>query len=195
MSFSEVNRVTLIWSATCVLATLFTCEASLFGQGFGKQAMQHFEKYCFDCHDDELKKGDLDLVALMEKEGANYIWAFENLITAKMPPKNKKQPSAEEKQVMLDWLARRQFENKPDSYRRISRHEFVHSANDLLGVKLDLTSQIPEDRGTNDFDSDRRIKLTKEILEPCSTSGPSFREINFPLIRLPTETTRYKTKV
>ena len=133
----------------------FVGEANPLNSPLGEQAMQHFDKYCFDCHDEELKKGDLDLVALMEKEGANYIWAFENLITAKMPPKNKKQPSAEEKQVMLGWLARRQLENKPDPYRRISRHEFVHSANDLLGVKLDLTGEIPEDRGTNDFDSDR----------------------------------------
>ncbi|MBT6850785.1 MAG: DUF1588 domain-containing protein, partial [Opitutae bacterium] len=123
-----------------------------------------FEKYCFDCHDDELKKGELDLVALMEKEGANYIWAFENLITGKMPPKNKKQPSAEEKRAMLDWLAKRQLENKPDPYRRMSRHEFDHSLNDLLGVKLDLTGEIPDDRGTFDFNSDRRIKLTKEML-------------------------------
>ena len=164
MSFPEVNRVTLFWSATCVLAAIFICEASLLGQGLGKQTMLYFEKYCFDCHDDELKKGDLDLPALMEKEGANYTWAFENLITGKMPPKNKKQPSAEEKRAMLDWLAKRQLENKPDPYRRMSRHEFVHSLNDLLGVKLDLTGEIPDDRGTFDFDSDRRIKLTKEML-------------------------------
>jgi len=111
-----------------------------------------------------LKKGDLDLPALMEKEGANYTWAFENLITGKMPPKNKKQPSAEEKRAMLDWLAKRQLENKPDPYRRMSRHEFDHSLNDLLGVKLDLTGEIPDDRGTFDFNSDRRIKLTKEML-------------------------------
>ena len=37
---------------------------------------------------------------------------FENLITAKMPPKNKKQPNAEEKRVMLDWLAKRQAETQ-----------------------------------------------------------------------------------
>ncbi|MBT7740313.1 MAG: DUF1588 domain-containing protein [Opitutae bacterium] len=146
------------------MAAIFICEASLLGQGLGKQTMLYFEKYCFDCHDDELKKGDLDLPALMEKEGANYTWAFENLITGKMPPKNKKQPSAEEKRAMLDWLAKRQLENKPDPYRRMSRHEFVHSLNDLLGVKLDLTGEIPDDRGTFDFDSDRRIKLTKEML-------------------------------
>ena len=134
------------------------------GQGLGKQAMLHFEKYCFDCHDDELKKGELDLVTLMEKEGANYTWAFENLITAKMPPENKKQPNAEEKRAMLDWLAKRQADYKPAPFRRISRHEFVHSLNDLLGIKLDLTGEIPDDRGTFDFDSDRRIKLTREML-------------------------------
>ena len=164
MSFPEVNRVTLFWSATCVLAAIFICEASLLGQGLGKQTMLYFEKYCFDCHDDELKKGELDLVALMEKEGANHTWAFENLITAKMPPKNKKQPNTKEKQVMLDWLAKRQADYKPAPFRRISRHEFVHSLNDLLGIKLDLTGEIPDDRGTFDFDSDRRIKLTKEML-------------------------------
>ena len=89
---------------------------------------------------------------------------FENLITAKMPPENKKQPNAEEKRAMLDWLAKSQADHKPAPYRRISRHEFVHSLNDLLEIKLDLTGEIPDDRGTFDFDSDRRIKLTKEML-------------------------------
>ena len=28
----------------------------------------------------------------------------------------------------------------------MSRHEFVHSLNDLLGVKLDLTGEIPDDK-------------------------------------------------
>ena len=81
-----------------------------------------------------------------------------------MPPKNKKQPRAEEKRLMLSWLAQRQTESAPNSYRRISRHEFVHSLNDLLGVKLDLAGMIPEDRGTYNFDSDRRVQLTKEML-------------------------------
>ncbi len=56
MSFYEVSRVTLFWFVTCVLPALFTCKGSLLGQGLGKQAMLHFEKYCFDCHDDEMKR-------------------------------------------------------------------------------------------------------------------------------------------
>ena len=39
---------------------------------FGNFASVFLENHCFDCHDDELKKGDLDLMALIEKEGANY---------------------------------------------------------------------------------------------------------------------------
>ena len=77
----------------CALALLvsvpFSAAANPPESSLGKQAMQHFEKYCFDCHDEESKKGDLDLLALWEKGGADYTLPFEHLITAKMPPKNK----------------------------------------------------------------------------------------------------------
>ncbi|MFP6872425.1 MAG: DUF1588 domain-containing protein, partial [Verrucomicrobiales bacterium] len=146
----------------------------------GEQALQHFENYCFDCHDGEAKKGDLDLVSLLGKGDSDGSLMFEHLITAKMPPKNKKQPSAKEKRLMLDWLAQRQAENTPKPYRRISRHEFVHSVNDLLGVKLDLTGEIPEDRGTNDFDSDRRIKLTRQMLASYFSVADEMLEFALP---------------
>lgn len=142
--------------------------------------MEHFENYCFDCHDGESRKGDLDLVNLLEKNGADHTLAFENLITAKMPPKNKKQPSSGEKKLMLEWLTKHQTKNDPDSYRRISRHEFIHSVNDLLGIKLDLTGEIPEDRGTNDFDSNHRIKLTREMLSSYFTVADEMLEFALP---------------
>ena len=123
-----------------------------------------FESYCFDCHDEDVQKGNVNMAELFDAGSFDGTLMFENFITAKMPPENKKQPNAEEKRAMLDWLAKRQADHKPAPFRRISRHEFVHSLNDLLGIKLDLTGEIPDDRGTFDFDSDRRIKLTKEML-------------------------------
>ncbi|MCH2061240.1 MAG: DUF1588 domain-containing protein [Verrucomicrobiales bacterium] len=143
-------------------------------------ALVQFENHCFDCHDGETKKGDLDLVLLLGKDNADSSIIFEHLITAKMPPKNKKHPSAEEKKLMLNWLAQRQAGRARDSYRRISRHEFVQSVNDLLGVKLDLTGEIPEDRGTNDFDSDRRIKLTREMLSSYFAATDAMLEFALP---------------
>ena len=139
----------------------------LANQSFGNEnlrGMELFESYCFDCHDEDVQKGNVNMAELFDAGSFDGSLMFENLITAKMPPENKKQPNAEEKRAMLDWLAKRQADHKPAPYRRISRHEFVHSLNDLLGIKLDLTGEIPDDRGTFDFDSDRRIKLTKEML-------------------------------
>ena len=81
-----------------------------------------------------------------------------------MPPAEKDQPDPEEKQAVLNWLGKSQEDASLKSFRRISRHEFVHSLNDLLGTNLDLADRIAEDRGTNDFDSDRRIQLSQEML-------------------------------
>ena len=154
----------LLLKVSRLLISLALCQLICSSLLANVQAVELFEQYCFDCHDEDVQKGNVNMASLFGDGSFDGTLMFENLITAKMPPKNKKQPSAQEKRVMLDWLAKRQVENKPDPYRRMSRHEFVHSLNDLLGVKLDLTGEIPDDRGTFDFDSDRRIKLTKEML-------------------------------
>jgi hypothetical protein len=141
---------------------------------------EHFETYCLDCHDDLTKKGDLDLLELFDTPNFDGTWAFENLITGKMPPANKKQPSAAEKQQMLTWLANSAKVTPPADFRRLSRHEFVHSVNDLLGVSIDLTDDIPEDRGTYDFDTDRRIQLGKEQLTAYFQAAEDMLEFAFP---------------
>jgi len=128
-------------------------------------AEQLFERYCLDCHDEDVKKGDFDLLDFLDHNERDGTLLFENLITGKMPPAEKKQPGSEEKEAMLKWLAARQPASEPASFRRVSRHEFVTAANDLLGTDLDLASRIPEDRGTFDFDSDRRISLSRELLD------------------------------
>lgn len=122
------------------------------------------EWYCFDCHDRAAKKGNLNLEELLERDEFDGSRVFENLLTGKMPPPDEEQPNAEEKRLILDWLADEQSTKPPRSFRRISRHEFVHSLNDLLGTNLDLTDEIPEDRGTHDFDSNRKIQLSREML-------------------------------
>jgi len=174
---SFLTSVTLLW----LLGYVSFVEAHPSSSRKLKEtAFQNFENYCFDCHDGEAKKGDLDLANLLEKGDFDGSLIFEHLITAKMPPKNKKQPSAEEKKLMLGWLAQRQTENAPKPYRRISRHEFVHSVNDLLGVKLDLTREIPEDRGTHDFDSDRRVLLTRQMLTSYFSVADEMLEFALP---------------
>ena len=157
--------------------------------GLKQIAHQHFETYCFDCHDDETKKGELDLIGLLEKGEFDGSLLFENLITGKMPPAKKNKPSLEERRSLLTWLAQQQAESTPNSFRRISRHEFVHSVKDLLDTNIDLTNQIPEDRGTYTFDSDRRIQMTKQQLTAYFTVADEMLEFAFPANGFHPETT------
>ena len=150
-------------------------------------AKRLMKSYCFDCHDESSKEGDLDLAGLVKKGDFNGDLIFENLATGKMPPADMNQPSLREKHVVLKWLAAKQQETSPSSFRRISRHEFVHSVNDLLGTKLKLAGEIPEDRGTNDFDSDRRIQLSKEMLGAYFTVADKMLDHAFPADGFPQE--------
>ena len=150
------------------------------------EAKKFLAAYCFDCHG-EGGEGGLNLVGLLEKNDFDGTFLFENLITAKMPPSDMEQPSVDEKRVILKWLAERQKEMAQNSFRRISRHEFVHSVNDLLGTNLNMADEIPEDRGTNDFDSDRRIQLSKEQLVSYFTVADKMLEYAFPVDGFPEE--------
>lgn len=141
---------------------------------------KQFEHFCVDCHDNETQRGNLNLVEILNNKTADRSVIFENLITGKMPPRKKKQPSDEQKQIMLGWLASHQDQRASKTFRRISRHEFVHSVNDLLGVQLDLADDIPEDRNTHDFDSNQNILLTRQQLSAYFTTADKALDFALP---------------
>lgn len=158
------NRIRMVLGLTTLLSASSWHPAWAREREVAGQAIEILESYCFDCHDDATKNGGLSLEQLLEQESFDGTLVFENLLTGKMPPANKAQPSLTEKRAVLDWLAREQVGAPSKTFRRISRHEFVQSVNDLLDIDLDLADRIPEDRGTHDFDSDRRIQLSREML-------------------------------
>ena len=123
-----------------------------------------FGQYCLDCHTGPDAEAHFDLGKKLHGGAFNATLVFENIATGKMPPADAETPTDDERQQMLNWLAEQQPESESIPFRRVSRHEFVHSVNDLLGTKLDLAAKIPEDRGTRSFDSDRRIGLSREML-------------------------------
>ena len=153
-----------IVSITCLMAP------AVFAASLDQKAVEVLEHYCFDCHDDASQKGNLNMEKLLKEDSFDGALMFENLLTGKMPPAKKEQPEAEEKRALLDWLAKQQRDHHQKSFRRLSRYEFVHSVNDLLRTDLDLARKIPEDRGTNDFDSNRKIQLSRDCLLYTSPS-------------------------
>ena len=153
----------------------------------GAEAKTLIATHCFDCHNEVSKEAGLDLVGLLKKDDFDGTLMFERLITAKMPPKDEEQPTAVERRLLLNWLAQRQDKSSHPPYRRRSRHEFVQAVNDLLGTRMDLARQIPEDRGTYLFDSDRRIQLTKEQLTAYFTVADEMLDFALPENGFPQE--------
>ena len=164
-----------------------------------QQAAEVLEHYCFDCHGDGSEKGGFDLEEFLEDGQGDGTLMFENVLNGKMPPAKEGQPDAQEKRTILEWLSKRKLkgnqQDAPKSFRRISRHEFIHSLNDLLGVNLDLAGKIPEDRGTNDFDSNRNIQLSREMLASYFSVADEMLDHAFPTDGFAAEKTWVTSKV
>ena len=173
-----------------LLAALLLALPGLTASSVAAEADQVFkilEHHCFDCHDDATKKSGFNLEKLLDERSFDGTLMFENLLSGKMPPATEEQLDAKHKRAVLDWLAKRQAANAPNSFRRISRYEFVHSVNDLLGTELAIANRIPEDRGTNDFDSNQKIQLSREMLGAYFTVADEMLEQAFPARGFPAE--------
>ena len=144
-------------------------------------------KYCVDCHDAASKEADLDLTELLSRDAFDGTLVFENVITRRMPPSDAEQPTDTERREILIGLSDASVRASIKPYRRISRYEFNHSASDLLGVQLDVSGEIPEDRGTNVFDSDRRIMLSKEQMSAYFAAADDLLEFALPENGFPVE--------
>ncbi|MFN9956372.1 MAG: DUF1587 domain-containing protein, partial [bacterium] len=140
-----------------------------------------------DCHDASSKEGGLNLTEFLDRDKFDATLVFENVITERMPPSEADQPSPDERKAILQWLANHSAEPDFESYRRLSRHEFGHSLNDLLDVRLDIASEIPEDRGTNVFDTNHRIQLSREQLRAYFTAADDLLEFALPKNGFPAE--------
>ncbi len=173
----------------------FLTAPGIFAASLDEKASEILEYYCFDCHDTASQKGNLNMEELLKKGSFDGALMFDNLLTGKMPPANKDQPDAKEKREVLEWLAGRQGKQVGKAFRRISRHEFVHSLNDLLGTDLDLAGRIPEDRGTNDFDSNRKIQLSREMLGSYFSVADEMLDHAFPDDGFPAERSWVTSKV
>ena len=124
----------------------------------GYPAQPIVQKYCISCHSTKAKKGSLDLerfAGLDDIRKDIKVWQgiIEQVEAGEMPPKDKPQPSAEEKKQLVAWI--RDFldtEAKARSgdpgrvpLRRLSNAEYNYTIRDLTGVDLQPTREFPAD--------------------------------------------------
>lgn len=122
------------------------------------------DQHCVECHDADVKKGGLDLTALLTdfadgKSFAAWVKVHDAIAKGEMPPKKKtrppaEDPPAEEIATVTTWLDQqltaadeaRLTEHGRIRLRRMTRSEFENTLEDLLALpRLDIVGMLPAD--------------------------------------------------
>ena len=146
----------------CTLGLMFLGLSSRAAAAdFAKDIQPLLKTYCYDCHGEKRQKGEVDL-SKFPNEAAFYrnpkLWekVHEQIHLGEMPPKNKKQLSAEEKDRMETWIKRTlagiddtKIEKNPGYVvsHRLNRAEYNNTVRDLFGVTNRPADKFPSDGG------------------------------------------------
>ena len=116
-----------------------------------------FENYCFDCHDTDTAKADLDLEGLTRSivdvaDAQNWQDILDQLNSGEMPPKKKAQPGKEELAKVVGDLtealqsaqAMLKDSGGQIALRRINRREYEATVKELLGIRI-MAERLPDD--------------------------------------------------
>lgn len=123
------------------------------------------DRHCATCHDEEEKKGGLDLGTLRfdveERDAwAKWVKVFDRVEAGEMPPKEKRRPRAEELETFLAELSGSLLtaervavaRDGRATQRRLNRYEYENALRDLLGVPwVQVKDRLPQDGEAHRF--------------------------------------------
>ena len=168
---------------------------------FESDVLPILSDYCFSCHGNGKKKGDVTLDAYKTEASVlqdRKVWekVLHNLNTHVMPPENKRQPTPEERDRVVRWIETTVFKcdcDHPDpgrvTLRRLNRAEYNNTIRDLVGVDFQPAEDFPADDVGYGFDNIGDVLsmppilmekymaaaeqvLRKAIITEISTNGP-----------------------
>jgi hypothetical protein len=141
--------------------------------GYARKVQPLLKQFCLDCHSTKVKKGSLDLERFatldhLRKDIKPWQQTIEMLEASEMPPKNKPQPTAEERQRLIAWVRgfldseARARAGDPGHIpvRRLSNAEYDYTIRDLTGVDLRPTREFPADGAAGEGFSNAAEALT-----------------------------------
>lgn len=134
---------------------------------YARQVRPLLQRYCWSCHDDGRRKGGISLEALQAritpKDSATWTHAKDVLDVSAMPPEGKPQPTREERDLLIAWIAqslqRHESENRENRggtlVRRINQRAYGTMMRTLLDVPVPdkLLELFPEDGTVHGYDT------------------------------------------
>lgn len=115
---------------------------------------------CFQCHDGDTKESGIQVDHLDGSLPDKHLRLWEEIrhqiADSAMPPDDEKQPSAKQRQFIIDWIDRglhfaktRPVENN-GSVRRLTVAQYRNTLRDLLGLQEDVADVLPPDAVSKD---------------------------------------------
>lgn len=124
------------------------------------------ERYCVGCHNAEKARGGLNLKqdenpALIRKRREVWLRALEQIQSGEMPPEDSRQPSKEQRELLIQFLeatlqdvdCASMTEPGPPLLRRLNRFEYDLAVRDLTGLPLSPGEDFPPDASAYGFDN------------------------------------------
>ncbi|WP_221435405.1 DUF1592 domain-containing protein [Algisphaera agarilytica] len=140
-----------------VLELAATQNSLIDAQMFVDHIQPTMAKYCYGCHGEDKQKGDvrldgLDWDMVHGPDAESWRSVLDMINSGEMPPKGKSQPNEDERRRLVDWMTEslaiaakaRRSEDKP-AFRRLTRAQYTHSLNELLGLPIDFGQTLPPD--------------------------------------------------
>jgi mono/diheme cytochrome c family protein len=165
-------------------------------RGYDDQIRPFLVRHCQECHGSDKPKGGFRVDRLapnFDDRASLERWqsVLKRVRTGEMPPKSQPRPSAQDVQVLSDWVntrteaaaARRAAEGRV-VLRRLNRVEYENTIRDLLGVQADLKDLLPPDATAHGFDNvaeaqhvssylmERYLEAADQALSLAIVNGP-----------------------
>src|SRR5687767_11899983 len=152
-------------------------------------AGETLKKYCFDCHDSDVQKGDLNLQALegfqIAKDSSTWEKVVRKLNARQMQPIGKKRPdeatydkTIEELTATLDKAAADSPNpGRSETFRRLNRTEYQNAIRDLLNVEIDPAALLPKDEASHGFDNVTVGTLSPTLLDRYITAAQKISQL------------------
>jgi hypothetical protein len=119
--------------------------------------------YCFGCHNEEVRAGNLFLDQLSAESVPQHPEIFEKVVRKlrgrQMPPPGMEQPSQKEVDALISWLEST-LDKSAEAHRagrvavqRLNRNEYANAVKDLLAVEIDPNQYLPADIAVEGFNN------------------------------------------
>jgi len=150
----------------------FVCTGAIGNEiSYDREVAPILEKYCVTCHGPDEQENDLRVDTLNRdfvngRDGETWHDMHDVLILGDMPPEDEPQPTATERQTIVDWITAslehasevKRATGGRGVIRRLTRYEYNNTLSDLLGVELDYAKNLPpETAGPGGFQNDGSI--------------------------------------